>query len=132
MSFRLKIKDRIRGRVTFSDSLHRTYPDTLSALRRPLIILGLAHALRWHNGTPYDTDSCDDRSVTAFLNSEESVTYFFRELRENADDAEREILDRHRSGRNYEWPVDTEEEIAVLMIAANTEDVEFEYQIEQT
>lgn len=128
------MKDRFHRRVTFSETMHRTYPAALAELRSQLVIVGLRHAVRWHNETPYDVDSCNDASINAFLNSPESITRFFYQLREcdDTDAAGQELLDSYRSGRNYEWPVDLQDEIALLLLAANDGDVEIAYEIDET
>lgn len=134
MSFRLQIRDEFRGRVTFSETLHVTRPKAVESLRSQLILLGLRNAVRWDNETPYDVDSCDQRSVNAFLNSPESITRFIYQLREcdDTDEAGQELIESLRSGRQYEWPIDEEDEIALLLLAANDQDVFFSYRISET
>lgn len=133
MSFRLCTKDVLGKRVTFNDSLHRTYPEAREAVRRDLVLLGLRHAVRWVNETPYDVDSNDQRSVNAFLNSPESITRFFVQLRDDhrTDEEAHELLESCRSGRDYEWPIDEEDEIALLLLAANDGEVTFDFRISE-
>ena len=45
------------------------------------------------------------------------------------DEAAEQLIDSFRSGRQYEWPIEDEDEIALLIIAARTNDIEFEYEI---
>lgn len=133
MSFRLCTKDVFGTRVTHNDSLHMTYPAARETVRRELRMLGLRHAVRWVNETPYDVDATDERSVNAFLNSPESVTRFFVQLRDDhrTDEAAHELLESCRSGRDYEWPIVEEDEIALLLLAANDGEVTFEFRISE-
>ena len=133
MSFRLCIRDAFGSRVTQADTLHRSYPDARDAVLRELRMLGLRHAVRWDKETPYDVDSTSERSVNAFLNSPESITRFFVQLRDDhrTDETAHELLESCRSGRTYEWPIVEEDEIALLLLAANDGEVAFEFRISE-
>ncbi len=134
MTYRLSTRDVIRGRVNYNDTLHMTYAAARDAVRRDLVLLGLRHALRWLNDeTAHDVDSSDPRSVNAFLNSPESITRFFVQLRDDhrTDEEAHELLESCRSGRDYEWPIDEEDEIALLLLAANDGEVTFDFRISE-
>lgn len=133
MSFRLSTKDVFGKSATYQDTLHRTYPEAREEVRRQLILLGLRHAIRWHDETPYDVDPTSERSVNAFLNSPESITRFFIQLRDDhrTDKAAQELLESCRNGRAYEWPILEEDEIALLLLAANDGEVGFEFRISE-
>ena len=133
MSFLLCTKDAFGDRVTYADTLHRSYPDARDAVKRDLMLLGLRHAVRWVNETPYDVDPTSQTSVYAFLNSPESITRFFVQLRDDhrTDEAAHDLLERCRNGRDYEWPIDEEDEIALLLLAANDGQVAFEFRISE-
>lgn len=135
MTYRLSTRDVIRGRVNYNDTLHMTYAAARDAVRRDLVLLGLRHALRWLNDeTAHDVDSSDPRSVNAFLNSPLSITRFFIQLLDydRLDEAGRDLLESCRNGRAYEWPIDPDEEVALLLLAANDGEVVFEFRIAES
>ncbi len=56
-----------------------------------------------------------------------------RQLRDDhrTDEEAHELLESCRSGRDYEWPIDEEDEIALLLLAANDGEVTFDFRISE-
>lgn len=132
LSFKLRIRKTKRGKVEFEETVHRDRVGALAEMLRVIIPVALKHATIWNNDIARSVDSSDPRSVNTFLNSPASVSDFISNLRgddDAMDEAAEQLIDSFRSGRQYEWPIEDEDEIALLIIAARTNDIEFEYEI---
>lgn len=104
----------------------------IERLREELMEYALQHAVRLdEQDYEIDVDPHREESVIAFLNHARSVDRFMSWVRLEQTTGEEavKLLRMNMIGHRYEWPIEEDEEIALLVIAANCGGSFFRYEI---
>lgn len=119
-------------KIEHLDRVFNTRAKAIERLRGELMEYALQHAIRiTEDDEEIDVDPHRDESVYAFLNHYKSVDRFMSWIRLEQTTGARamRLLESLRVGHYYVWPDEEEEEIELLVIAANCAGSFFRYEI---